>query len=38
MGDFDGEQKELIKKLVNFRVIMVKERKFMLLYIKNFTA
>jgi small subunit ribosomal protein S7 len=38
MGDFDGEQKELIKKLVNFRMIDGKEREFVLLFIKLFTA
>jgi ribosomal protein S7 len=36
MGDFDGEQKELIKKLVNFRMIDGKRMRVRAIVYKTF--
>jgi small subunit ribosomal protein S7 len=36
MGDFDGEQKELIKKLVNFRMIDGKRTRVRAIVYKTF--
>uniref|UniRef100_A0ACD5VDP8 Uncharacterized protein n=1 Tax=Avena sativa TaxID=4498 RepID=A0ACD5VDP8_AVESA len=36
MGDFDGEQKELIKKLVNFRMIDGKRMRVRTIVYKTF--